>query len=84
MESVIQEAVEAIVSESHSLRESRIPLTNKLVEALELDSSWVEIYGLSGELNVPGQLPDAGPLAEPLAKLKAVRILLCADSLLIT
>jgi hypothetical protein len=47
-------------------------LINKVVEALETDISWLEAYGLSGELNVPGDFDGSGELTEPLINLKEV------------
>jgi ribosomal 30S subunit maturation factor RimM len=45
-----------------------------MVEALELESSWVETYGVSGELNIPSSSNDQEDLVEPLRELKEVAI----------
>lgn len=69
---MIEKAVETLISESPSLDESRRTLVSKLVEALELDADWVELYGLSGELIVPGDIEIMGQLEEPLERLRQV------------
>ncbi|TBU35808.1 trafficking protein particle complex subunit 10 [Dichomitus squalens] len=54
VESLIEIAVSEVVSEQLPLEPHRQDLTDKLVQALETNASWVELYGVTGELAVPG------------------------------
>jgi hypothetical protein len=51
VESVIESVVAKVLGDS--TKHHRITLVNKLVAALEHDAGWVELYGITGELNVP-------------------------------
>jgi hypothetical protein len=53
VESVIESVVAKVLADSPSTKHHRITLVNKLVAALEHDAGWVELYGITGELNVP-------------------------------
>ncbi|KAI0636805.1 trafficking protein particle complex subunit 10 [Trametes polyzona] len=57
VESLIELAVDEVVSEKPSLEPLRQDLVDKLVQALETNASWVELYGVTGELSVPGIQP---------------------------
>ncbi|KAI8998488.1 trafficking protein particle complex subunit 10 [Trametes punicea] len=57
VESLIELAVGEVVSETPALDDSRQDMVDKLVQALETDASWVELYGVTGELVVPGVTP---------------------------
>ncbi|KAI0362291.1 hypothetical protein OH77DRAFT_1416520 [Trametes cingulata] len=54
VESLIELAVGEVISETPSLESLRQDMVDKLVQALETDASWVELYGVTGELSVPG------------------------------
>ena len=54
VESLIEHAVSQVVSQDASLDMFRQDMVDKLVQALETDASWVELYGVTGELIVPG------------------------------
>ncbi|CDO72874.1 hypothetical protein BN946_scf185002.g59 [Trametes cinnabarina] len=54
VETLIELAVEEAVSETRALERLRQDLIDVLVKALETDASWVELYGVTGELVVPG------------------------------
>ncbi|KAI0724064.1 trafficking protein particle complex subunit 10 [Cerioporus squamosus] len=54
VESLIEHAVSEVVVETPALEPLRQDLIDKLVQALETDASWVELYGVTGELVVPG------------------------------
>jgi hypothetical protein len=69
VQSVIEDGVDALNSKHPDLHEWRLNVINKVVEALEADISWLEVYGLSGELNIPGNFENVeeelrGPLQE--------------------
>jgi len=71
VESLVGQAVQTVVTESPSWLPHRDDLVNMLVEALETKASWVDLFGVTGELNVPGN--DAqGELLEPLRTVKEV------------
>lgn len=46
-----------MVTETPSLDPLRQDIVDKLVQALETTASWVELYGVTGELTVPGVTP---------------------------
>ena len=49
-------------------------LVSKLIEALEGDSSWIEMYELTGEVNVPeSHDKEAEDLAEAMISVKQVK-----------
>jgi hypothetical protein len=56
---VVENAVTKVLADSPSTTHHRVTLVNKLVEALEHDAGWVELYGITGELNVP-KIPQEG------------------------
>ncbi|KAJ7452540.1 hypothetical protein B0H11DRAFT_2245998 [Mycena galericulata] len=66
VEALIEAAVEQVLSNSKALLADRVVLVNRLVEALELDSTWVEMYRMSGELDVPEVFGELGEADEPL------------------
>ena len=53
MESIIHDQVRGILEEFPSKAHTRTVLVSKLVNALESDAAWVEMYGITGELAVP-------------------------------
>ncbi|KAJ7273596.1 trafficking protein particle complex subunit 10 [Mycena haematopus] len=68
VEALIETSVEQVLSSSAALLAERVDLVNRLVEALEQDSAWVEMYGMSGELNVPEVFGELGDPDEPLRR----------------
>ncbi|KAF5386686.1 hypothetical protein D9615_001912 [Tricholomella constricta] len=58
VESVIGEVVTNVLEGSSSPHHHRVTVVNKLVEALEHDAGWVDLYGITGELNVPSTPQD--------------------------
>ncbi|KAG6918038.1 hypothetical protein DXG01_016893 [Tephrocybe rancida] len=58
VESVVEEIVDQVLLDSPSPHEHRATLINKLVEALENDATWVDLYGITGELRVPSTPKD--------------------------
>ncbi|EIW60047.1 uncharacterized protein TRAVEDRAFT_164477 [Trametes versicolor FP-101664 SS1] len=57
VESLIEQAASEVVTETPSLDPLRQDIVDKLVQALETTASWVELYGVTGELTVPGVTP---------------------------
>ena len=47
---------------------------NKLIEALETSAAWVDLFGVTGELVVPGETEE-NELKEPLELVKEVHAL---------
>ncbi|KAF8061615.1 trafficking protein particle complex subunit 10 [Lyophyllum atratum] len=54
VESVVEEVVTTVLANSSSPHHHRVTLVSKLVEALEHDAGWVDLYGITGELKIPG------------------------------
>lgn len=50
-------------------------LVNKLINALESDAAWVDMYGITGELIVPETPPDGEGDADLLEDVKKARYL---------
>ena len=78
MESFIEDAVDEALSSSSTSSVHRDVLTNALVQTLEKDASWVEKYGLTGELVVP-DLPTSEAMREALSLAAEVRHLIVLD-----
>ncbi len=72
MASLIEHAVYEVVVETPALEFLRQDMIDKLVQALETDASWVELYGVTGELVVPGVLTDDDELGAGLRRVLAV------------
>ncbi|KAI0665103.1 trafficking protein particle complex subunit 10 [Cubamyces menziesii] len=68
VESLIELAVEEVVTETPTLERLRQDMVDKLVQALETDASWVELYGVTGELVVPGVAPGDDDLGTGLRR----------------
>ncbi|KAJ7063184.1 trafficking protein particle complex subunit 10 [Mycena amicta] len=66
VETLIESTVERVLSNSASLLAERVELVNRLVEALEQDSTWVDLYGVSGELMVPETIGELSHADDPL------------------
>ncbi|KAF7322882.1 hypothetical protein HMN09_00067600 [Mycena chlorophos] len=66
VESLIDSTVEKVLDNSPALLAERVKLVNQLVEALEQDSGWVDLYGVSGELVVPDSVGGLGEDDSPL------------------
>ena len=59
MEYVIEKTVAKVLGDSASMNHHRVTMVNTLVKALENDAGWVDLYGITGELNVPAGTPQA-------------------------
>lgn len=70
VESLITEAAQTVIIEEPSWLPHRDVIIGKLIKALEADASWVDLFGVTGELNVPGK--DENEPAEPLQRAKEV------------
>lgn len=51
---MVENVVAKVLKSSPSHPQHRVTLVSKLVEALEHDAAWVDLYGITGELKVPG------------------------------
>ena len=67
MQSLVREILGEILSKAHT----RIVLVSKIIDALESDAAWVEMYGITGELLVPSTRDD-GEHAELLQEARKV------------
>ncbi|KAG6898254.1 hypothetical protein C0992_002268, partial [Termitomyces sp. T32_za158] len=72
VEAVVDKTVAKVVVDSHLPRQHRTALITQLVEALERDAGWVDLYGITGELRVPETPKDKAneETAELLTKAK--------------
>jgi hypothetical protein len=67
----VGQAVQTVVIRSPSWIPYRDVLVNILIEALETKASWVDLFGVTGELNVPHK-DTQGELFEPFQQVKEV------------
>jgi hypothetical protein len=79
----VKDAVDNVVSESSSWMLYRTLLVDKLIDALETDAEWVEMYGVTGELNVPGVHDQGGDIGVALSHVKSVHPFLLRYCLLV-
>lgn len=70
VKNLIEQEVKAILDQDES-KTLYAPLVSHLVEALGNDASWVELYGVTGELIVP-EMPQDAEFGEKLAIVKKV------------
>lgn len=71
METLVGTAVDLAIVELPRWQSHRNVLTVKLVEALETSAFWVDLYSITGQLNVPeGVYSD--DILEPLERIKQV------------
>ncbi|KAF9533525.1 trafficking protein particle complex subunit 10 [Crepidotus variabilis] len=63
VESVIQKEVGKLLEDYPDNLKQKIVLISKLVDALESDAGWVDMYGITGELLVPDLHVEDGDLA---------------------
>ena len=61
-----------ILEESPTSVENRIITIGKLIDALESDAGWVELYGITGELIVPSTDDENAEVNELLLKARKV------------
>lgn len=61
VETVLGEAVDEALDEFPEHGPERVHLIAHMIRALESDSNWVELYGITGELKVPASDDDATP-----------------------
>lgn len=81
VEFVVESVVAKVLADSPSTNHHRVTLVNMLVKALEHDAGWVEMYGITGELNVPGtaQEEKEDDLHQLLDKAKEVQTTLLVE-----
>ena len=61
-----------VLEESPTTVENRIIIIGKLIDALESDAGWVELYGITGELVVPNMHDENAEIKELLLKARKV------------
>ena len=54
VEQVMEEVVNDVLDINDSLSPRRSEIMDMLVQALEKDASWVSLYEITGELDIPG------------------------------
>ncbi len=67
---LIEREAQTVLDDNES-KKHYAPLVNHITEALGSDASWVELYGVTGELIVP-EMPQDNELGETLSALKEV------------
>ena len=75
VETVLDQAVDEALNDFPQHRLDRSRLTAQMMQALESDASWVELYGITSELKVPA-LKDDGVPKEVLTRVREVRYLI--------
>jgi len=68
VESIVEAQVRSVLESSPSSPHHRITLVSKLIDALESDAAWVDMYGITGELVVPSSLKEEGEIGDLLNK----------------
>lgn len=71
---MIQDQVQLVLDETPDSQQHRLPLINHLVEELERDAGWVDLYGITGELVVPESSTGDEQLRELLTRVKKVGV----------
>ena len=71
---MIQDQVQLVLDEIPDSQQHRLPLINHLVEELERDAAWVDLYGITGELVVPESSTGEEQLRELLTRVKKVGV----------
>lgn len=71
---MIQDQVQLVLDEVPDSQQHRLPLINHLVEELERDAAWVDLYGITGELVVPESSTGDEQLRELLTRVKKVGV----------
>lgn len=71
---MIQDQVQLVLDEIPDSQQHRLPLINHLVEELERDAAWVDLYGITGELVVPESSTGDEQLRELLTRVKKVGV----------
>jgi len=79
VEAVLDQAVDEVLNDFSQHRPDHSRLTAQMMQALESDASWVELYGITGELKVPA-LKDDGAPKEVITRVREVRFLIHAGS----
>jgi len=82
VESIIEDQVDAVLEESPSSPQHRIILVGKLIDALESDATWVDMYGITGELVVPDIHREEDEVGLLLKEARKVRCLHCYRDIL--
>lgn len=76
VESIVEDVVDTVMAESSSTIHHRVTLISKLVKLLEHDATWVDLYGLTGQLNVPAiEEKEEDDISELLVQAKKVGML---------
>ena len=70
---MITAAVDTAVGESPDLKSDQENIVHSLLKLLELNSNWVELYEITGELHFPPDDADRGHLQESIQQIKEVR-----------
>lgn len=71
---MIQDQVQLVLDELPDSQQHRLPLINHLVEELERDAAWVDLYGITGELVVPESSTGDEQLRVLLTRVKKVGV----------
>lgn len=70
MKDLVERKVNHVLEEDES-NSLYAPLVNHIIEALGNDASWVELYGVTGELLIP-EMPQDSDFGEKLKAAKEV------------
>lgn len=71
---MLDQAVDEALNDFPQHRPDHGRLTARMMQSLESDASWVELYGITGELKVPASNDNGAP-EEVLNRVRDVRYL---------
>lgn len=73
VEALIENSVNQVLAILPTVVPHRKIIVDSLVKALERDAKWVELYGITGQLDAPTTQDLDGELGDALQKIKEVR-----------
>ena len=75
IEGIIEQAVDAALAQETEHVTHRSILIDRVIQALEGDAGWVQLYGVTGELDVP-DTNEEGEIGQVLRNIKEVRAII--------
>ena len=72
IEGIIEQSVDTALAQETECVAHRSLLIDRVIQALEGDAGWVQLYGITGELHVP-DTNEEGEIGQVLRNIKEVR-----------
>jgi hypothetical protein len=77
VETLIERSADRALEDFPALANRRSSLVQSMVKALEMDSKWIPLYNVTGQLEAP-PIPDLEPELEPVvSKIKRGTLVIC-------